>query len=110
MKRPNINFSEFTESFKRFFSNLGKVAVILTAIASGYSASEIYHRYEMSVSVQKMQTPKGNGEISSFANGEVLIIMDNKSGRYTSYTKEAAIQISEVVIKNHIMNNNQNGK
>lgn len=105
MEKPKINFKEITESFKKFFSNLGKVAVILTAIASGYAASEIYHRYEMSVSVQKMQTPREGEEISAFANGDVLIIMDNKSGRYTSYTKDAAIEISDVVIKNHILNN-----
>lgn len=105
MEKPRINFKELTESFKKFFSNLGKVAVILTAIASGYAASEIYHRYEMSVSVQRMQTPREGEEISAFANGEVLIIMDNKSGRYTSYTKDAAIEISDVVIKNHILNN-----
>jgi hypothetical protein len=105
MERPKINFKKLAESFKIFFSNLGKVVVILTSIASGYAASEIYHKYEMSMTVQKMQTPRGGEEISAFANDEVLIIMDSKSGRYTSYTKDAAIEISNVVIRNHILNN-----
>jgi len=105
MEKPKINFKELAESFKKFFSNLGKVVVILTSIASGYAAAEIYHRYQMSISVQKMQTPREGEEISAFANNEVLIIMDSKSGRYTSYTKDAAIEISNVVIKNHILNN-----
>ena len=106
MEKPKINFREITESFKKFFSNLGKVVIILTSVASGYAAAEIYHRYEMSVSVQKMQTPREGEQISAFANNEVLIIMDSKSGRYTSYTKDAAIEISNVVIRNHILNNN----
>ena len=83
-----INFKSVAEGFKKFFNNLGKVAIIVTAMASGYAASEIYHRYEMSVKTHKMQEPKTAADIKVYMNDNELMLMDIKTGSYQLYDKE----------------------
>ena len=66
MEKYNFNFKTFTENLKKFFNNLGKVAIIFTAMASGYAASEIYHRYETTLKTHKMQNTKIKTDDQSF--------------------------------------------
>jgi predicted phosphoadenosine phosphosulfate sulfurtransferase len=88
MEKYNFNFKTFMENFKKFFSNLGKVAVIVTAMASGYATSEIYHRYEMTLKTHKMQTAKTEVETKVYLSGDnELMLMDIKSGSYQLYNK-----------------------
>jgi hypothetical protein len=88
MEKQNFNFKTFTEHLKKFFSNLGRVAVIVTAMASGYATSEIYHRYEMTLKTHKMQTAKTGEETKVYLSGDnELMLMDIKSGAYQLYDK-----------------------
>jgi predicted phosphoadenosine phosphosulfate sulfurtransferase len=88
MEKYNFNFKTFMENFKKFFNNLGKVAVIVTAMASGYATSEIYHRYEMTLKTHKMQTAKTEVETKVYLSGDnELMLMDIKSGSYQLYNK-----------------------
>jgi len=89
MDTQKFNFKNFAETFKRFFSNLGKVAAILTAIASGYAASEIYHRYDSTVKAHKMQDAKTSKETSVAINerGELMVI-DRGSGTYQMFDNQ----------------------
>ena len=84
-----INFKNLAENVKKFFNNLGKVAVIVTAMASGYAASEIYHRYESGVKSNKMQDVR-NGEKTSVAINErgELMIINRSTGNYRIYGKD----------------------
>ena len=84
-----INFKNLAENVKKFFNNLGKVAVIVTAMASGYAASEIYHRYESGVKSNKMQDVR-NGEKTSVAINErgELMIINRSTGNYQIYGKD----------------------
>lgn len=86
MEFKELNLKEFAQVIKRFFNNLGKVAIIIIAMACGYAASEIYHRYEDSVKAHKMQEAKTIQETSAAANerGELMII-DRNSGTYKIY-------------------------
>jgi predicted phosphoadenosine phosphosulfate sulfurtransferase len=80
MEKYNFNFKTFTENFKKFFNNLGKVAVIVTAMASGYAASEIYHRYEMTLNNRKMFSVKSKDFTKVWANDKEVLILDTKTG------------------------------
>ena len=104
-----INFKNFVENAKKFFNNLGKVAVIVTAMASGYAASEIYHRYESGVKTNKMQKAKTAEEVKDYINDNELMLMDVKSGAYQLYDKE----ITNIIFglrANHLYNNAQTSK
>jgi predicted phosphoadenosine phosphosulfate sulfurtransferase len=80
MEKYNFNLKDFTERFKKFFSNLGKVAIIVTAMASGYAASEIYHRYETTVSNRKMFMVRSKEFTKVWANDKEVLILDTKTG------------------------------
>jgi hypothetical protein len=82
-----IDWKNLIDEFKKFFKNLGKVVIIITAIASGYAASEIYHRYERGIIAHKMQEPKTIKETSAAINerGE-LVIFDRRYGTYQIYS------------------------
>lgn len=84
-----INFKNLAENVKKFFNNLGKVAIIVTAMASGYAASEIYHRYESGVKSNKMQDVRDGDKTSVAINerGELMII-NRSSGNYQIYGKD----------------------
>jgi hypothetical protein len=84
-----MNFKKFAENVKKFFNNLGKVAVIVIAMASGYAASEIYHRYESGIKSNKMQAVR-SGERTSVAINErgELMIISRSSGNYQIYGKD----------------------
>lgn len=99
----------FTEGFKKFFNNLGRLAVIITAAASGYAASEIYHRYETGVKATKMQKPKTAQEVKVYINDNELMLMDIKTGTYQLYDKEVTNVIFGLKA-NHLYNSAQNGK
>lgn len=88
---------EFTESIKRFFNNVGKIAIIVTAMACGYASSEIYHRYDDSIKAHKMQEPKTIKETSAAINerGELMVI-DRKYGTYQIYDGEVGKIIFEL--------------
>ena len=88
MEKQNFNFKTFTQHLKKFFNNLGRVAVIFTAMASGYATSEIYHRYEMTLKTHKMQTAKTAKETKVYVNDNELMLMDIKSGSYQLYSKD----------------------
>jgi hypothetical protein len=89
MENYNQKIKNFAEGFKKFFSNLGKVAIIVTAMASGYATSEIYHRYTTSVKAHQMQEPRKSAETSAAINerGELMII-DRKTGTYQVFDNE----------------------
>ena len=88
MEKYNFNFKTFTENLKKFFNNLGKVAIIFTAMASGYATSEIYHRYETTLKTHKMQTAKTGEETKVYLSGDnELMLMDIKSGSYQLYDR-----------------------
>lgn len=95
-----FNFKEFTLGVKKFFSNLGKVAVIIIAMACGYAASEIYHRYEISVRAHKMQEAKTIGQTSAAVNerGELMII-DRQFGTYQIYDSKVGKTIFDLYAK-----------
>lgn len=83
-----INFKSIGEKLGKFFSSLGKVAIIVTAMASGYAASEIYHRYQIGIKTHKMQEPKTSNDIKVYMNQNELMLMDIKTGSYQLYDKE----------------------
>jgi hypothetical protein len=84
-----INFKSIAEKLGKFFSSLGKVAIIVTAMASGYAASEIYHRYESGIKTNKMQDVR-TGEKTSVAINErgELMVINRSSGSYQIYGKD----------------------
>ena len=88
MEKYNFNFKSFSENLKKFFNNLGKVAIIFTAMACGYATSEIYHRYDMTLKTHKMQIAKTGGETKVYLSGDnELMLMDIKTGSYQLYDK-----------------------
>jgi hypothetical protein len=95
MEKYNFNFKAFTENLKKFFSNLGKVAIIFTAMASGYATSEIYHRYEMTLKTHKMQAVKTLEKDVSVAMNEKseLIFMDRTSGTYQMFDAQVGQEV-----------------
>jgi hypothetical protein len=95
-----FNLKEFTLAIKKFFNNLGKVAVIIIAMACGYAASEIYHRYEASIKAHKMQEAKTIQETSAAINerGELMVI-DRKSGTYQIYDSQVGRTIFDLYAK-----------
>lgn len=88
MEKHNFNFKSFSENLKKFFNNLGKVAIIFTAMACGYATSEIYHRYDMTLKTHKMQIAKTADETKVYVNDNELMLMDIKSGSYQLYSKD----------------------
>jgi hypothetical protein len=91
---------DYFEVVKRFFNNLGKVAIIVIAMACGYAASEIYHRYEDGVKANKMQEPKTIKETSAAINerGELMII-DRSNGTYQIFDGEVGRTIFSLYAK-----------
>jgi hypothetical protein len=92
-----FKIKDFTENVKKFFNNVGKIAVIVIAMACGYAASEIYHRYDASIKAHKMQEPKTVKETSAAINerGELMVI-DRKYGTYQIYDGEVGRLIFEL--------------
>ena len=88
MEKYNFNFKNFADNFKKLFSNLGKIVVIVTAMATGYATSEIYHRYEVTLKTHKMQIAKTAEETKVYVNDNELMLMDIKSGSYQLYSKD----------------------
>lgn len=91
---------DYFEVVKRFFNNLGKVAIIVIAMACGYAASEIYHRYEDGVKANKMQEPKTIKETSAAINerGELMVI-DRSNGTYQIFDGEVGRTIFNLYAK-----------
>jgi hypothetical protein len=89
-----------TQGIKRFCNNLGKVAVIIIAMACGYAASEIYHRYKAGTKANEMQEAKTFQETSAAVNerGELMII-DRKHGTYQIYDSQVGKTIFDLYAK-----------
>lgn len=100
MEFKKFDLSELTQGIKKFFNNLGKVAVIIIAMACGYAASEIYHRYEAGVRAYKMQEAQSIQQTSAAVNerGELMII-DRKSGTYKIYDSQVGKTIFDLYAK-----------
>lgn len=103
----NINIKKIVERLNKFFNNLGKVAIIITAAVSGFAASEIYSRYEKEVKTHRMQEAKKASEIKIYLNDSELMIMDKKTGFYQLYERNVADLIF-AIRANQIYNSQKN--
>lgn len=104
-----FKLKDYFEVIKRFFNNLGKVAIIVIAMACGYAASEIYHRYEDGVKAHKMQKTRSANEVKVFINGNEMAIMDIKTGTYHLYDK-SVVDIIFGLRANYLYNSSQKSK
>ena len=95
-EQKKINWNEARIRALDFYKASIKVIFILVAVASGYSISEIHHRYSEENSNKEgapMET-RNSSEISVAINERnELMIIDRRNGEYDVYADSTGIQI-----------------
>lgn len=85
------------EKVKNFLSALSKVAIVIIAMATGFAAGNLYHRYTNSLQAKTMQKARTQAETSIAINerGEIMLI-DRKSGMYEVYSDSVGKMIFDL--------------
>lgn len=85
------------EKVTNFLNTASKVAIVLIAIAAGFSGGNLYSKYKTTLEASTMQKAHDQGSTSVAINerGEVMII-DRKTGTYELYTDTVGKMIFDI--------------
>jgi hypothetical protein len=95
------------EKIPKFFSNLGKVTMLVIAMGAGFGASEVYHYFQQNNKASSMQKIRVLKETSAAINerGELMLI-DRKTGTFIVYEDSVARVVFDLVAGNIVSRQN----